>query len=73
MRWTLGAVAALLVGAAVWWAVANQNAWEGRCHDQGGTVETRFEGFITILIKGVPHLQPQYSYHCWVGGHEVRV
>lgn len=74
MRTKLLITAGCLAFAAILtWAVIAQNAWANRCRDAGGTVEERFEGFMTIIINGQPHLQPQYSDHCWINGHEASV
>ncbi|MDT5119260.1 MAG: hypothetical protein QOE30_4999 [Mycobacterium sp.] len=72
-RWLIGLGFMAVVAGLVIWAVISMNAWESRCHDAGGTVETRFEGFMTIYVNNMPQLQPQYSYHCWVDGQEVQV
>lgn len=74
MRRRLGiAMAVLALAAVLTLAFVGQNRWENRCRDASGTVEARFEGFITVIINGVPHLNPQYSYHCWIDGREVDV
>jgi len=76
-KWALGVlVVAGLAGLAIW-AIVAQGRWEARCHDAGGRVEERFEGYITTYTQvgnvQVPQITPQYSYHCWVGGREVDV
>jgi hypothetical protein len=72
MRWLLGILAGFALAGVITWAVIAQNRWDDRCHQAGGTVESRFEGFMTIYINGHPYLQPQYSSHCWVNGREVQ-
>jgi hypothetical protein len=82
MRWLAGLFIAALVGAVIWVVVA-QHRWENRCHDAGGKVEQRFEGYITTFsytydAKGnitsvIPVIVQDYSYHCWVNGAEVSV
>lgn len=73
MKWLIGALIVAVFAGGITWAVISQNRWDDRCHRAGGTVETRFEGFITVLIGSPPqpYLQPQYSDHCWVDGREV--
>lgn len=77
----ISAFVAALIGAIIWAFVA-QNRWEHRCHEAGGRVEQRLDGYVTT-----PHYiydtkgnitsiyftdDPQHSYHCWVRGQEVK-
>lgn len=76
MRWLIGVFVVGLV-AVLAWAVVAQTRWETRCHDAGGSVETRFEYYQTTYVQvgntQVPQLTPVYSSHCWVDGREVNV
>lgn len=74
-------VAALLGG--ITWAIVAQNKWEHRCHNKGGRVEQRLDGYVMTphyIYDGKGNItstyftnDPQYSYHCWLGGAEVNV
>jgi hypothetical protein len=82
MRTAMGIFLAAAVGLMVW-GLVDLHRWSNRCHDAGGMIETRFEGYITTYsytydAKGnvtgmTPQMTPDYSYHCWVNGSEVNV
>lgn len=71
----LGIVGAVVLCGLVVWLFVSMDRWEDRCHDAGGSVEERFEGFITVFVGNppMPQLLPQYSEHCMVNGTEVSV
>ena len=81
--WAFGIAVVAVIGGLITWMVVAQNRWEHRCREAGGKVEQRYEGTITTFsytydAKGnitsvTPVITQTYSYHCWVGGREVKV
>lgn len=59
-----------LVAVGLVWILNDYEQFEERCAAESGIVESRFKGFMPVIIGTSQYMQPSYSYHCWINGEE---